>query len=139
MSAHVHLLEILKEALGRYGTVIGRLMFGGVGVYCDGLFFAIISGGVLYFKVSDATLAAFVAEGSRPFTYTTKEGPRELHSYWRVPERLLDDLEELCEWGRASVAAARDKQRETFRKPRTKKPGARRGAPAAAKSKAKTR
>jgi DNA transformation protein len=138
MSVNDHLLKILKDALGRYGRVSGRRMFGGIGVYCDGFFFAIISDGVIYFRVSDASRPAFAADGSRAFTYMTKEGPRELHSYWQVPERLLDDLDELCEWGRASVAAARDKQREEVRKPRTKKAGARRSAPAKAKSKAKT-
>ena len=95
MSANDDLLEILKEALERAGDVSGRRMFGGIGVYFDATFFALIDDGAIYFKTSDATRAMFEAEGSRPFSYMTKKGLAELRSYWRLPERLLDETDEL--------------------------------------------
>ncbi|MFA5955831.1 TfoX/Sxy family protein [Hyphomicrobium sp.] len=111
MSANDDLLEILKEALERAGDVSGRRMFGGIGVYFDATFFALIDDGAIYFKTSDATRAMFEAEGSRPFSYMTKKGLAELRSYWRLPERLLDETDELQDWARASVAAAREASR----------------------------
>ena len=116
MSANEELLEILKDALGRIGTISGRRMFGGVGVYFDGIFFALIDDGAIYLKTSDETRPAFEAERSRAFSYMTKTGSAELRSYWRLPERLLDDTDELHDWARASVAAARDVALEKRRK-----------------------
>jgi DNA transformation protein and related proteins len=120
MSANDELLEILKDALGRIGTVSGRRMFGGVGVYFDGIFFALIDDGAIYLKTSDETRPAFEAERSRAFSYMTKTGPAELHSYWLLPERLLDDADELRDWASASVAAARDGAAAKKRKPTVK-------------------
>jgi DNA transformation protein len=107
MSADDDLLQILKDALDSAGVVRGRRMFGGVGVYFDGTFFAIITGGTVYLKISDKTRPMFEAERSVPFAYKTKAGRAELHSYWRLPERLLDESDELRDWAGASVAAAR--------------------------------
>jgi DNA transformation protein and related proteins len=123
MSANDELLKILKDALGRIGTVSGRRMFGGVGVYFDGTFFAIIDDGTIFLKTSDETRPTFEAEGSSAFSYTTKTGRAELHSYWRLPERLLDDVDELRDWARASIAAARDAadaKKTSTRKPKAK-------------------
>jgi len=116
MSANDEILEILIDALGRAGSVRGRRMFGGVGVYCDGIFFAIIDDGAIYLKTSDETRPRFEAERSRAFSYMTKNGSAELHSYWLLPERLLDDAEELREWASASVAAAKHAASQTKRK-----------------------
>ena len=55
MSANDAVLELLKEALGRRARIVGKRMFGGVGVYLDGTFFAILDDGVLYFKTSDTS------------------------------------------------------------------------------------
>ena len=128
MSANDDLLDILRDALNREGVVTGRRMFGGIGVYFDATFFALIDDGVMYFKVSHATRAKFEAERSRPFTYMTKNGPGALHSYWRVPERLMDDPEQMQDWASASVAAARDSHREDGRKKTAKRPRARSAA-----------
>jgi DNA transformation protein and related proteins len=120
MSANDDLLEILKESLDRAGPVSGRRMFGGIGVYFEGTFFAIIDDGAIYFKISDVTRAAFEAERSRPFSYQTKSGETHLTSYWRLPDRLLDDVDELREWAQASIAVAGDAAAEKKRDPTAK-------------------
>ncbi|MBS0233034.1 MAG: TfoX/Sxy family protein [Proteobacteria bacterium] len=125
MSANDDLLEILKEALDRAGIVSGRRMFGGVGVYFDGTFFAIIDDGAIFFKTSAETQLAFEAEGSRPFSYQTKSGETHLTSYWRLPERLLDEVDELREWACASIAASRDAAAKRRKPPITKAEAAR--------------
>lgn len=119
MAANDDLLEILKDALSRIGTVAGRRMFGGVGVYFDGTFFAIIDDGTVYFRTSETTRPNFEAEGSSAFTYLTKTGTVALGSYWRLPERLLDDSDELCSWARDAIASARAKGLAVARKQRT--------------------
>lgn len=98
-------------------------MFGGVGVYFDGVFFAIIDDGVIYFRTSETTRASFESDGSHPFTYGTKTGPVEIASYWRLPERLLDDPDELCEWAQNAIAAARDVNAAKQKKKRAKAAG----------------
>ncbi len=108
-------------------------MFGGGGVYFDGIFFALIDDGVIYFRTSEAARPKFEAEGSRAFSYMTKKGPAALVSYWRLPERLLDDPEELCDWARESIAAARAVAREKARQAaRVAKPKKTKTSPTAA-------
>jgi DNA transformation protein len=107
MSVNAARLEELKDTLARLGFVSGRRMFGGMGVYLDGVFFAIIGDGVVYFKAAERSYAAYEAEGSRHFTYKTRKGRAELHSYWRAPERLLDDPEDMIRWAERALKDAR--------------------------------
>ncbi len=65
----------------------------------------------IYLKADDSTIPRFEREGLEPFTYTAKTGRRALMSYWRMPERLYDDPDELARWAapgacRGCVAAA---------------------------------
>ena len=78
MSANDDLLEILKEALDPVGFVRGGRMFGGVGVYFDGTFFAIITMAASISKRRRKRAATFEAEGSAPFSYMTKKGRTQL-------------------------------------------------------------
>ena len=81
-------------------------MFGGAGVYRDGVMFALIAGEALYFKADELTTAEFEAEGLTPFIYPTKNGTNTLMSYWRAPDRCLDDPHEMVEWAAKALAAA---------------------------------
>jgi DNA transformation protein len=96
----------VEELLAPLGPVRIKPMFGGAGISQDGVNFAFIVADTLYFKADDANRAAFEAEGMAPFGYTAK-GKRIETSYWRVPERLLDDPDALHEWAREALAAAR--------------------------------
>ena len=107
MIANDSLIELLGEVCTPLGAFKVRRMFGGHGLYLDGVFFAILAGGVVYFKTSDGTRGRFAAEGMSAYTYKSKSGTHALVSYWRVPERLLDEREELAEWIRQAVGAAR--------------------------------
>ena len=76
-------------------------MFSGAGVYADGVMFAILAEDTLYLKADEFSARAFADEGKGPFTYRPKgRGPVAM-SYWEVPERLLDDPEELVDLGKA--------------------------------------
>jgi DNA transformation protein and related proteins len=106
MAAGGSFAEFLQDQLRPLGHVTVRRMFGGAGVYCDGLMFGLVSDDTLYFRVDDGNRGAFEAEGQQPFTYDGK-GRRIVLPYWRVPERLFDEPDEMIDWARAALAAAR--------------------------------
>jgi DNA transformation protein len=86
------------------GDVVPRSMFGGVGLYRDGLFFGIIAGDVVYLKTDRETIAMFEAAGARPFTpYADRRGSTR---YYSVPVGVLESASELTKWGRKAVAVA---------------------------------
>ncbi|MBI1187277.1 MAG: competence protein TfoX [Alphaproteobacteria bacterium] len=95
------------------GPITIRRMFGGAGVYADGLMFGLIAGEVLHLKVDDALKAALAEAGSGPFIWEPQNGPRKGEKvdmgYWRLPERALDDPDEAVRWARKALAVARAK------------------------------
>jgi DNA transformation protein and related proteins len=68
--------------------------------------FALIVNDALYLKADDQTKTAFEDEGLQPFTYDTKNGKRTVMSYWRAPERCLDDPDEMRDWARRAYGVA---------------------------------
>jgi DNA transformation protein len=101
------LVALLKEHLEPLGHVTLKRRFSGAGVYCDGVIFGLILRDILHFKVDDGNRGAFVAEGMAPFSYEAKGRTVQMGAYWRVPERLLDEPEEMLVWARAALAAGR--------------------------------
>ncbi len=93
--------------LSPLGNIVVRRMFGGGGVCCDGLMFGLVSNDTLYFKTSEESRKSFEAEGCGPFVYQGKGRPITM-SYWRVPERLLDEPGEMVAWARISFGIAQD-------------------------------
>jgi DNA transformation protein len=90
-------------------------MFGGVGIYSGELFFALIAGDTVYFKVDDSNRAMFEAEGMGPFEpYGPGGGSMQ---YYAVPEAVIEDPEVLEEWAAGALAVARQKK---ARRPRRK-------------------
>jgi DNA transformation protein and related proteins len=100
-------IDHVREQCAPLGVVTVRRMFSGAAVYCDGQVFALINDDVAYFKSDEQSRPLFVAEGMGPFCYATKHGEQVLTSYWRVPERLFDEPDELRVWVREALAAGR--------------------------------
>ena len=98
--------EDLKALFEPFGPVMVRRMFGGAGVYADGLCFAIEADGVLFLKADALSQADFCAADSTPFVYVAKGKPRPT-SYWRLPETAHDEPDELCRWAALGLEAAR--------------------------------
>ncbi len=96
----------LREQLAPLGRVTMRRMFGKTGVFCDGLMFAMVTDDTLYVRVDDHNRAAFKeAENSPPLNYG-KQGRTIDLSFWRVPERLFDEPDELVMWAKTALGAA---------------------------------
>jgi DNA transformation protein len=106
MTASNGFVELVKDALCGLGPVSVRRMFGGAGVYADGVMFGLVADDTLYLRVDDETKQAFEEEGLEPFGYDGR-GKRIVLPYWRAPERLLDDADEMAAWARTALAVAR--------------------------------
>lgn len=97
----------LEEMLAPLGGVAVRRMFGGLGLFRDGLMFGLVVRGALYLKATPDETASFAAEGGAPFSYGAKGGrTTTIASYWRAPDRLSDEPEEFLAWARRACAAA---------------------------------
>ena len=96
MDAEIHPRTVLANSV----PSDVRRMFGGQGVFVDGRMIALISREVIHLKADAETIPEFEREGLGPFTYAKKDGEHKLTSYWRMPERLYDDPEELAQWAR---------------------------------------
>ena len=99
--------EFLREQLEPIGRVTLRRMFGKTGVFCDGVMFGVVTDNMLYLRVDDDNREAFEEARSSPPLNYAKGGSTIDLSFWRAPERLFDEPDELVDWARAALAAAR--------------------------------
>jgi DNA transformation protein len=95
--------EFVLEQLGRVTPVTGKSMFGGVGIYTQGLFFALIAEDRLYFKVDDATRPDFERRGMEPFR---PFGEDSAMGYYEVPADVVEDVVQLEPWMRKAIDVA---------------------------------
>lgn len=116
-------LDMIREMLAPLGSISARRMFGAAGIYCDGILFGLADDDVLYLKADEATKARFEAEGCGPFTYEGQTGPVSMQ-YWRLPERLYDEPEELLEFARGSIGVAVTSKASKGGKPKSRRTGA---------------
>jgi DNA transformation protein len=123
--------EFIRELFAQFRVVTIRRMFGGAGIFAEGLMFGLVFDGAIYLKVDAASIPQFEREGCQPFVYTRAKSAgrvgRHSLSYWRMPERLYDDPDELAVWaGRAFAIAQRKKVPRARTKPTPKPPAPRR-------------
>lgn len=109
MSVSAAYREFVLEQLGRVAPVSSRAMFGGVGVYADGLFFALMDDDTLYFKVDDGNRGSFEEIGSGPFLPFGDAS--HVMQYYRVPAELLEEPERIAPWMHGALDAARRARR----------------------------
>jgi DNA transformation protein len=94
-------------------------MFGGVGLYCRDLFFALIEDNTLYFKVDDSNRGDFIARGMGPFR-PFPDKPGYAMGYYQVPADVIEEAEALAEWAARALEVAAAAPRKPGGK---KKPG----------------
>lgn len=96
--------QYVLEQLDPVGQISSRSMFGGVGIYCDGLFFALIGNDQLYFKVDDSNRSDFEEVNMGPFRPYDDERSMQ---YYLVPVDVLEDQDQLKVWAGKAVDVAR--------------------------------
>jgi len=101
--------QFISDLFAPFGPVAVRRMFGGAGLYRDGLMFALEFDGVIFLRVDEASIPDFEREGSRPFVYTRAK-------------RLYDDPEELAVWAERALAIARQKKAAPRQRAKAKQP-----------------
>ena len=98
--------DFLREQLAPLGRVTMRRMFGKTGVFCGGVMLGVVTENTLYFRVDEQNKEAFKEAAAFPPLNYAKKGAMIDLSFWRVPERLFDEPDELIHWARAALAAA---------------------------------
>jgi DNA transformation protein len=123
MSLSPEFKEHLEDLLGGFGPVSIRSMFGGAGLFKDGLMFGLIGDETLYFKVDDENRPHFEKAGTDAFTYEGK-GKAIRMSYFECPPELLEDPQEFQLWARNAFDAAlrADKKKPKKKTPKKKTP-----------------
>ncbi len=97
--------EFLLDQLVGVGANARRL-FGGVGLYVEGVMFGFAYGERVYFKVGPANVAAYDAVNAAPLIYAPDKKGQRVVSLREVPGEVLDDADEAAAWARAALAAA---------------------------------
>ena len=95
--------EFVLEQLGRVTPVTGQSMFGGVGIYAEGVFFALIAEDRLCLKVDEATRLEFEQRGMEPFR---PFGEDSAMGYYEVPADVVEDVNHLEAWMRKAIDVA---------------------------------
>jgi len=106
--------HVVYDVLSGLPGIASKRMFGGYGIYRDGVIFAIItSDGELYFKVDETLKEKFKKRGSRPFIYEGHKNKKPVEMpYWMLPEEIMEDREQLEEWVEDSVKASKRSKRK---------------------------
>lgn len=120
MAVSAEYKEFLLDVLAPLGPLKIRAMFGGAGVYYKDVMFGLVASDTLYLKVDDHNQSDFEQEDMKPFTYDGK-GKSINMSYFEVPDRLLDDTDELILWAQKSVEAALRNAAKKPKKSKTKR------------------
>jgi DNA transformation protein and related proteins len=95
----------IEDFFAPFGPVSVRRMFGGAGIYRDGVVFALEVSGEILLKADEQTAPRFAAAGSRQWTYQPKGGRMAAMPYWNIPEGALDDPEEFVQWAQLAFEA----------------------------------
>ncbi len=112
-------IEEMFEGLGPVGI---RRMFGGKGIYRDGLIVAIDLADEILLKADAVSAPLFAAAGARQWSYEGKAGKPVLMPYWSIPDEALDDPESLTTWVRLAFEAALRAEAAKPKTPRRRKP-----------------
>jgi DNA transformation protein and related proteins len=104
--------DFIRELFAPFRPVAAKRMFGGIGLYTEGLMFGLVFDGVIYLRVDETTIPGFEREGSVPFVYphASRMLGRPSRHFWRLPERLYDDPDELAVWAARALAIAEQRK-----------------------------
>jgi len=119
MAVSSNYLEYVLEQLSGVGRVSAKRMFGGAGIYLDGLFFALVADDVLYFKVDAANQRDYEARGMQAFK-PFGESSYNMR-YFEVPIDVLEDRDQLRQWAIKALAVAKSKRTVNKKKAKSRR------------------
>jgi DNA transformation protein and related proteins len=127
MVATAAFASFLREQLAALGSITTRRMFGKTGVFCEGVMLGMVTENVLHFRVDELNREALKEAEAFPTLNYVKGGQVIDLSFWRAPDRLFDENEELLVWARSALAAAhrvKSKRNPEHTKPNHRRSGA---------------
>jgi DNA transformation protein len=95
----------IVDLMQSIGPVNAKAMFGGYGIFLEGLMFGLIAENVLYLKADEETENEFKARGLDNFTYN-KKGKEFKMSYYQAPAEAMENREEMNLWAAKAYSAA---------------------------------
>jgi DNA transformation protein and related proteins len=119
MPVQPQFLAYVLEQLGALSALRSNRMFGGVGLYSDGLFFGLIDDDTVFFKTDDSNIAPY-RERNMPRFMPFPDRPEAVLGYHQVPADVIEDAETFVDWARRSVAVALAAQARKAARPRKK-------------------
>lgn len=96
-----YIIDLMQAA----GPVYAKGMFGGHGIFLDGLMFGLVANSILYLKTDKESEIDFKDRGLQAFTYS-KKGKTIKMSYYQAPEDALENSEEMNFWANRAYSAA---------------------------------
>jgi DNA transformation protein len=106
-------IEFLNETFEEFGLIDARRMFGGYGIYHDGIMFGLVENNTLYLKADETTQEHFESRGLAQFQYR-RAGKVVKMSYYQAPEEVYDDRDEAVLWAeRAYEVALKQSKKNT--------------------------
>lgn len=96
----------LADRLHELGPITVTRFFGGAALVRAGIQFAFVIDGLIYFRVDDLSRLDFERLGTSPFTYEGRSKPVIIASYYELPNKIADDLDELRRWAVRAIHAA---------------------------------
>lgn len=99
--------DFVLEQLEHFGPITAKKMFGGIGLFFDGLMFGLIAKDVMYLKTDDSNRAEYEKASMVPFK--PFEDKPMLMPYYEVPGDILENKVELVRWARTAWEIARNK------------------------------
>ena len=102
---HEQFVQYVVDLSQVIGPVYSKRMFGGHGIFLEGIMFGLVFNSTLYFKVDCDSRERFISRGLSPFSYERKGKPTNLN-YYQAPEEVLDDLDIMRDWSNYAFEAA---------------------------------
>ena len=112
MAVSDEFVDYVLDQFSGWDDVSARKMFGGAGLYCDGVMFGLIADDVAYLKVDDTNREDFIKAGSSAFNPYPEKGKKYSMSYYETPADVLEDTELLGKWAERALTIARKKKQK---------------------------
>jgi DNA transformation protein len=104
-NAEQEFVDYIVDLMQSIGPVYAKRMFGGHGIFLEGLMFGLVADSVLYLKADDTIIKEFTELGLDAFTYNKKGKATEI-SYYQCPEEAMESSEEMNLWANKAYAVA---------------------------------